>query len=251
MKKFSQILLLAIFSLVTNLTFAQTADDVINKYFEVTGGKTKWATLKDVKATGKLKIPSQGLELPMVMLQKAPNKQKMTMTFQGKEIVQPSFDGNEGWNTNFMTMKAEKMEAEDSEIMKQDTDFPDAFWNFKDKGYSITLEGDETVEGVACHKIKLTKKPVKVDGKEEENFSYYFFDKENGVPVMSRSVGKKGQMKGIAIESFMSDYQDVNGVMLPFTMNQKMNGKVMASVVIEKIETNVNVDDKVFAFPQN
>ena len=111
----------------------------------------------------------------MVMLQKSPNKQKMTMTFQGKDIVQPSFDGNEGWNTNFMTMKPEKMEAEDSEIMKQDTDFPDAFWNFKDKGYSIALEGEESVEGVACHKIKLTKKPVKVDGKEEENFSYYFF----------------------------------------------------------------------------
>jgi outer membrane lipoprotein-sorting protein len=251
MKKFSKILLLTVLSLVTNLTFAQTADDVINKYFEATGGKAKWATLKDAKATGKLKIPSQGLELPMVILQKLPNKQKITMTFQGKEMVQPSFDGNEGWNTNFMTMKAEKMEAEESEIMKQEVDFPDAFYNFKEKGYSITLEGEETLEGVVCHKIKLTKKPVKVDGKEEENFSYYFFDKENAVPVMSRSVSKKGQMKGIAIESFMSDYQEVNGISFPFTVTQKVNGKVAATVAIEKIETNVNVDDKVFAFPQN
>jgi outer membrane lipoprotein-sorting protein len=185
------------------------------------------------------------------MLQKAPNKQKVTLNFQGKEIVQPAFDGNEGWNTNFMTMKPEKMEAEDSEIMKQESDFPDSFWNYKSKGYSATLEGEETIEGTACHKIKLTKKPVKIDGKEEENFSYYFFDKENGVPVMTRSVGKKGQMKGVVSETLMSDYQEVNGVYLPFTLTQKMNGQVAVTIAIEKVEINANVDDKEFAFPNN
>jgi hypothetical protein len=95
----------------------------------------------------------------------------------------------------------------------------------------------------------LTKKPIKVDGKEEEDFSYYFFDKENGVIIMNRSVGKKGQMKDVAIESLMSDYQEVNGLFFPFTVTQKVNGQEMFSMTMEKIEMNVAIDNKEFAFP--
>lgn len=251
MRKNTKIFTLLFLALLSNVLFAQSADDVINKYIQVVGGADKLAAIKDIKMSGKVKVPSQGLELPVVMLQKAPNKQKMTMTFQGKEIVQPAFDGEVAWQTNFMTMKAEKMETEDSENLKKDLDFPDPFLNYKSKGYSATLEGEETIEGVACHKIKLTKKPVKVDGKEEEDFSYYFFDKENGVPVMTRSVGKKGPMKGVTTESFMSDYQEVNGLYFPFTINQKVNGQVAASISITKIELNVNIEDKEFTFPNN
>lgn len=249
MKNSKRFFLFAILALVANITVAQTADEIIENYFKVTGGKDKWAALTSVKMSGKVK--AQGMEFPIKMLNKLPNSQKMVFSFQGMEIVQTAFNGSEAWSTNQMTMKPEKMEAEDSEMMKQELDFPDAFWNYKEKGYSIALDGEETIEGVACHKIKLTKKPVKIAGKEEENFVFYFFDKENGVPVMTRSVGKKGQMKGIAIEAFMSDYQEVNGVFFAFTINQKTNGQTVATIAVEKIETNVAIDDKEFAFPNN
>ncbi len=249
MRNSKRFFLFAILALVANITVAQTADEIIENYFKATGGKDKWATLKSVKTSGKVK--TQGMEFPITIMNKLPNNQKMVFSFQGKEFVQTAFNGSEAWSTNQMTMKPEKMEAEDSEIMKQEIDFPDAFWNYKEKGYAIALEGEETIEGTVCHKIKLTKKPVKVSGKEEENFSYYFFDKENGVPVMTRSVGKKGQMKGIAVESFMSDYQEVNGIFFAFTMTQKMNGQAIATIAVEKVEINAAIDDKEFAFPAN
>jgi outer membrane lipoprotein-sorting protein len=174
---------------------------------------------------------------------------KQSVSFQGKEITMSAFDGKETWKTNFMTMKAEKGEAEDSENAAKSLDFPDPFLDYKSKGYSIALEGEEKVEGTDCYKIKLTKKPIKVDGKEEEDFSFYFFDKENGVVIMNRSVGKKGQMKDVAIESLMSDYQEVNGLFFPFTVTQKVNGQEMFSMTMEKIEMNVAIDNKEFAFP--
>ncbi len=249
MKNVKGIFLFTLLALFANIVVAQTADEIVENYFKATGGKDKWATLKSVRTSGKLKV--QGMELPSTIINKLPNSQKMTFSFQGKEFVQTAFNGNEAWSTNQMTMKPEKMESEDSEMMKQEVDFPDAFWNYKEKGYSIALEGEETIEGVACHKIKLTKKPVKISGKEEESFSYYFFDKENGVPVMFRSTGKKGQMKGIAMESFLSDYQEVNGIFFAFTVTQKVNGQAVATIAIEKVEVNVDIDDNEFAFPQN
>jgi len=227
---------------------AQTVDEIIDKYLKNTGGKDKWAALKSVKMTGKAK--AQGMDLPISIIQ-AGDKQKMVITFQGKDITQMAFDGTTGWSTNFMTMKAEKMEAEQSENMKQETaDFPDPFVNYKQKGYKVALEGKEKVEGTECFKIKLTKKPVKVDGKEEENVVYYFFDTENYVPIMTRTTIKRGQMKGATVESALSDYQEVNGLFFPFSVSTKYNGKPGEAVAMEKIELNVPINAKDFAFPE-
>jgi outer membrane lipoprotein-sorting protein len=227
---------------------AQTVDEIINKYYENTGGREAWSKITTIKSIAKVK--TQGLELPAIMLSK-PMKQKMSFTFQGITIVQPAFDGTTGWQTNFMTMKAEKMEAEDNEITKAEVeDFPDAFLSYKSKGYALELQGSETVEGTDCYKIKLTKKPIMIDGKEEENSSVYFFDKDNYVPIMTKSVIKKGPAKGKTSESLMSDYQEVSGVMMPFSIAQKFDGQLQASIMIEKIEVNVPIDDKEFTFPE-
>jgi outer membrane lipoprotein-sorting protein len=236
-------------SLLSSFSFAQSADDVVNKYLEATGGKDKWVALKSVKMIAKGK--QQGMEFPLVALQKAPNKQKQTISFQGKDITVSCFDGKEMWTTNFATMKPEKGEAEDSQNAALEQDFPDPFLGYKEKGYSISLEGEETVEGAVCHKVKLTKKPIKVDGKEEENSSFYFFDKENGVIIMQRQVAKKGPAKGATMEILMSDYQEVEGLFFPFTVSQKYNGQVAFSLVVEKIMLNAEIADTDFAFPTN
>jgi hypothetical protein len=248
MKKTINLFFVAAFSFVMTSLQAQTADEIIEKYFEVTGGKAKWAEVKTVKMTGKGK--QGGMEFPLVSLQKAPNLQKQTINFQGKDITVSAFDGKEMWATNFMTMKPEKGESEDSENAAKSLDFPDPFLDYKSKGYSVALEGEESVEGTDCYKIKLTKKPIKVDGKEEEDFSYYFFDKENGVIIMNRSVGKKGQMKDVAIETLMSDYQEVNGLYFAFTVSQKMNGQVMFSMTMDKLDINTPIQNSEFEFPK-
>ncbi len=228
---------------------AQTAEEIIEKYLKAIGGKEKIAALKSVKMTGKGK---QGpMEFPLVAIQAEGGKQKNSVTFQGKEIVQPAFDGNTGWSTNFMTMKAEKMETEDAENKKREgADFPETFLDYAKKGYKIALEGKEKVEGTECFKVKLTKKTMLIDGKEEENVVYYFFDTENFVPLVSQTTGKKGQEKGVKFETVYSDYQEVNGLYFPFSISQKANGEVRFTMVIEKVELNVAVDDKIFAFPE-
>lgn len=233
--------------LIANVSGAQTVDQILDKYFENIGGRKAIGEIKSMKMTAKVK--TQGMEFPCVMLSKG-KKQKISFTFQGLEMTQPCFDGEIGWQTNFMNMKAEKMEAEDSEILRsQFEDFPDAFLKYKEKGYKLELQGSETVEGTDCFKMKLTKKPYVIDGKEEENATIYFFDKESYVPIVTKTLAPKGPAKGKYSETVLSDYQEVNGVMLPFSLQQKFDGQVMANIEIEKIEVNIDIDDKVFVFP--
>ncbi len=239
--------LLLVFAFQTT-TQAQTAEEIVESYIETIGGAEKMGAVKNVKMT--MKAKAQGMDLPVVMYQAAPNKQRMDMTFQGKTMTQMSFDGETGWGVNFMTMESEKWDQEQSDMMKGEMDFPDSFYNYANKGYKVSLEGEETIDGTACHKIKLTKKPVMVDGEEEENFSYYFFDKETNVPIMVRSYGKSGQMKGVESELYMSDYQEVDGIYFAHSMTQKAKGQTMFSSVIETIEINsAEVNDDLFTFP--
>lgn len=228
---------------------AQTADEVIDKYYEVVGGKEAMMKLKNTKSTATVKV--QGMDLPATIVSTADGKMKLTINFQGMEIIQPAFDGETGWQTNMQTMQPEKMDAEANKMMKdQVADFPDPFMNYKSKGYTATFEGVEAIDGTDANKIKLTKKPIMVDGKEEDNSTYYFFDKDSGVMLASKSTAQAGPMKGMTVEATMSDYQEVDGIYFPFSIQNKVNGQVQATIILEKVELNTAIDNAMFAFPK-
>ena len=150
----------------------------------------------------------------------------------------------------FRSMKAEKSTAEDTANFKLNTnDFPDSFVNYKEKGYTIELLGKETIDGAETFKIKLVKEPVTIDGNQEDDISFYFFDTENFVPIAIQTEIKSGQGKGMMSEVTMSDYQEVEGLYFPFSMTQGVKGQPGAPLTIESIELNPTVDAGAFAFP--
>lgn len=250
MKKVLILFAAFVFSLGTQALHAQAVESLIDTYLENVGGKKKLAALKTMKLTAKGN--AQGMELPVTMYTTANGKQRLDMVFQGQEITQMAFDGKEGWGINFMTGEAEKMDAEQSKIMKEQvSDFPDPFLNYKEKGYTVTLEGEEEVEGTATYKIKLTKKPLMIEGEEVENFSYYYFDKDALVPIMQEDFAKSGPMKGQASQTFTSDYQEVgDGLFMAHSITQKMGGNPVFSMNVETIELNVDIEESFFAFPE-
>jgi outer membrane lipoprotein-sorting protein len=246
--KFKHVLI-AVLSFTLLGAKAQTAEEIIDKYFENTGGYTNWAKVESMKLDAK--VNQQGLEIPLVMLQLKDGRQATTITFQGKEIKQGVYDGTSLWSHNFMNMKAEKSDAEATENFKANlgSDFPTAFFDYKKRGYKVEFLGKETIEGTETFKIKLTKNPTKVDGQPKDNIEFYFFDMENYVPLMVESEITQGQAKGMIGQTKLSDYQEVNGLIVPFSMSQGVKGGGSQPITITKIEINPKVDVAVFAFP--
>ncbi len=230
-------------------SYAQTADEILAKYFENTGGIDKWKALGGIKMSAK--VNQGGMEIPLDIIQLKDGRQMTVITFQGKEIKQGVYDGTTLWAHNFMTMKAEKSDAEATENFKKDIgDFPDPFLNYKTRGFKIELLGKETVDGSETFKIKLTKSPIKVDGKEEENTVYYYFDTENFVPLMMESEVKSGPQKGSISQVKMSDYQEISGLLMPFSMSQGVKGGPSQPLTITAIVVDPKVDAAAFAFPE-
>jgi len=230
-------------------TKPQTVDNILAKYYENSGGKARWDSLKSVRMTGQVSV--QGMEIPVTIIQTAAGQQKVSIKFQGQEITQVAFDGEKGWNTDFMTQKAEKMSAEANANTKQQVlDFPDAFHNYREKGYLAQLEENEMIEGKEALKVKLIKKPVKLDGQEQENVVYYFFDPENYLPIAMRNTSLSGQTKGASVETLLDDYRQVQGLLFPFSSKISYNGQPGEAIQIENIETNVTINPLLFAFPK-
>jgi len=232
-------------------TQAQTVDEIVAKYFENTGGVDKWKALQGMKITAK--VNQQGMEIPLEIVQLKDGLQMTSISFQGKSIKQGVFDGNDLWSHNFMTMKAEKSDAETTENMKLDVgEFPDPFLTYKERGLKAELMGKETIEGTETFKIKLTKKPIKVDGKATDNVVFYYFDAENFVPLVMEMEVKSGPGKGQISQIKWSDYQEVpngNGLLMPFTMSQGAKGGPSQPINISAIELNPKVDNTEFKFP--
>ncbi len=232
-----------LFSVISAPIFAQSADEVIAKYFTTIGGVEKLKPLKGIKM--EMSIDAQGMQIPVEMVQLAGGKMYVKISMQGKEITQMASDGTTMWSTNFMTMKAEKSDAETTaNAMLSNNDFPDALLDYKAKGYAAEFIGKETKEGTECFKLKLTKKPVTLNGVKTDDVSYYYFDTENYLPIVTETEIKAGPMKGQKSVSTMSDYQEVDGVYFPFSMN--MGGQTLK---VKKITLNPTVAETAFTFP--
>jgi outer membrane lipoprotein-sorting protein len=231
-------------------TMAQTADEILAKYFENTGGLEKWKALKGMKMMAK--VNQGGMEIPLEIVTMKDGKQMTAISFQGKIIKQGVFDGKDLWSTNFMTQKAEKSDAETTENVKKDLgDFPSPFVDYKSKGYKVELVGKETIEGTETFKLKLTKTPYKIDGLETENVSYFYFDSQDYIPIISESEIKSGPAKGQILQNKFSDYQETsNGLIMSFTRTTGLKGQPGQALNITEIQLDPVIDAKEFTFPE-
>jgi outer membrane lipoprotein-sorting protein len=219
---------------------AQTADEVVEKYLKAVGGADKWKKMETMVTTAKGEMG--GMSFPIVLTAMRPNSLRMEADIQGTKIVQPSFDGTTAWTVNPLGGAAEptKMDEESTKDLARNK-FEDEFIDYKTKGHIVTLEGTEEAEGAKCFKLKIVLK----QGGEK----IYFMDVENYIPIMIREFAMSGPNKGQASEVVMGDYKEVDGMMMPHSIEQKAGGQTQFVMKIEKIEINPKIDKSVFAFP--
>lgn len=232
-------------------TSAQTADEIIDTYLENIGGKEEWSKIESMTVTGVGR--QQGVDYPFVATYMEDGRYVIDVDLQGTSFIVEAFDGTNSWAMNFQSQKAEASDSETSMNTKNESrdEIVSPFYDYEDKGYSIELVGEDTWEGTEVYKIKLIKKPVIVDGKEEENIEMFYFDKENYVPIASEAKITSGPGKGSQVQTVYSDYQEVNGLYVPFTQIDKINGQVGLEMKVKSIEFNKEVNDDIFKMPED
>lgn len=221
---------------------AQTADELIEKNLQASGGRQKIEAVKSFRMTGKMVAP-QGMELPMVIEYKQPDKIRTEATIQGMTMIQ-ALNGSEGWMVApFMGKKdPEKMSADDVKQAQEQMDSFDLLTKYKEKGHTIEYAGKEDIEGTPAYKLKVTKKNGDV--------SHIYLDAESYLQVKSSGKTKVQGGQEVETDTALGDYKAVDGVLYPHSIETQLKGIPGKMVMtFSKIEINPVLEDSRFAMP--
>lgn len=221
--------------------FAQTAEEIIERYIENVGGSEIWKTVKTTKISGKISV--QGMDISYETYSKAPNKEYAESNVMGKKIVE-AFDGEQVWRINpFMGGTTPQYGTEEESKERSKKLFENKFIDYQEKGHSIELLGQEEIDGNTCFVIKMTEK----DGTE----STTYIDTESYLPYMiSTVISDGGDFDGTESQTYLSEYTEIDGVYMAFRSETRMNGKTTMTIVIETAEVNVDIEDSLFEMPK-
>jgi outer membrane lipoprotein-sorting protein len=216
---------------------AQTVDEILSKNAQAHGGLEKIKSVTSMKLTGKIQDAS-GSAAVFTMQKKRPNLLRIDSTYRGKKAAE-GYDGNTSWQTSLIGDTVELPEDEIKNI-REDAEFDSPLIDYREKGNAIELVGKEDVNGTAAHKLKITLN----DGSAQ----FLYLDVNTGLELKeTRKVKQAGQEA--EVNMFFSNYKQVNGVTLPFSIKSKTAGKPDQQITIEGVEANPAVDDSVFKMP--
>ena len=219
--------------LVTCVINAQTLDEIVKKYSEA-NKQDKISAMSTIKITGKMS--AMGMDLPLEMWMKNPNKIKTVTNFNGQEMVSV-FDGTKGYSINPMTGSADPVEMTPDQVKQtQNSNF---FQNYMEnylKEGKLALDGEENVNDKPAFKIKAN-----LDG---GNSTYMFIDKSSYLLVKTTTTVNSGGT-AVTVDSYPSDYKETNGILLPMKTTSSAQGMDF-TIIFDKVEVNLPMEDSLF-----
>jgi len=212
---------------------AQSLEEIVKKYSEA-NKQDKVSALKTIKITGRMSM--MGMDLPLEMWMKNPNKIKTVTNFNGQEMISV-FDGVKGYSVNPMTGSAEPVEMTADQIKQTQNSnyFSNSMATYLKEG-KLTLVGEENVNDKAAFKLK-----VNLDG---GNTTDMFIDKGSYLLVKTSTTVNSGGMT-VTVDAFPTDYKETNGLILPMKTTSSAQGMEF-SVIFDKVEVDVPIEDSVF-----
>jgi outer membrane lipoprotein-sorting protein len=221
---------------------AQTVDEIVARNLQAKGGAEKWKSVSSVRMTGQISL--QGKQLPLTIYAKRPNLNRQEITIQDSKLVQ-AFDGTTAWVVNPLTGSdaPHALPPAAAEMMRNSADFDGALIDYKAKGHTIELVGREKLGDTDVYHLKVTMRGG-------PHVQHYYLDAKTGIELKTSAEIDPGTGQPQKLETEMSGFEQVEGITVPRTVRQIVDGKPMVEMTIEKVEFNVPMDDALFRMPK-
>lgn len=227
--------------LAASYAAGQTADELIAKNVAARGGLEKLKAVQTMRLTGTMKVGDD--TMPSVLELKRPNKSRWQFTFDGQVAIQ-AYDGKTGWMLMPFTGMTEPqaMSPEEKQEAEQQADLDGPLVDSKAKGNAIELVGHDATFRPEDWKLKVTLKSGEV--------RYVYLDPKTFLQTTTMMT-KKIEGNEVVVTSTIGDYKEEGGLTLPhsFSASTKDGGETQ-TLVFDKIELNVPLDDERFGKPK-
>jgi len=220
-------------------------EELIKKHVAALGGLDALNVIRTMRFNGRMVEPKFTLEDFNVIRMK-PNFQKVWMPF-GEGFFAEGFDGVDAWEKPVADEHGHRVEGAPAEALRHAMELPGVMRplpEFVARGNSLELVGTQEVEGRAVYLLKATL----TDGFEKA----YYMDAETY--LITRSRDKRAFHPTFDptenhIETVMSDFREVDGVMIAFRESQRdwVTGEVLGELTWRRMEINVALREGDFA----
>jgi hypothetical protein len=225
---------------------AQTADEIIEKSIAAQGGRAAFQKLKTRTMTGTITLGTPVGDIPgtIEIQNAAPNKTRtlikadLTSLGAGPMQIDQRFDGTSGYVLD--SMQGDRpISGNQLDNMKNGA-FPHPFLTYKANGASVSTAGKEQMDGRDAFVVVF--EPTAGSAVRT------FIDAETYLPLATRVKTTLPQVGEIEQTSHTSDYRDVDGVKIPFKI--EVSSSIQSfTIVLNNVEHNTAIDDKMFVKP--
>ena len=215
---------------------ALTAEQIIDKAIEVTGGRAAREKITSTRFQGTLEIPSMAVKGPLDYYAKAPNKLATVVAIEGYGEERSGFDGRIAWADN--PQGSRLLEGASLERARREAVFnPELKW--RELYPKVDLLRRDKVGDREVYVIQLAP------ASGRPMIAYY--DTETFLTLRQDSETDTQDGPAMA-QNYLTDYREVDGVKTPFSI-RRVRPDIELRIQISKQENNVPIDDAKFARP--
>jgi hypothetical protein len=214
---------------------APSAESILDRYVQVTGGKQAYAKRKAEIAHSTVGCFPR-IKGTMTRYAAEPDKYYTSMDIEARE-VEMGINGQVAWENSALLGPRVKTGIERAEAIREGTMNSTANWR---KLYpKVVTQGIEMVDGEECYKVVMTP------AEGQPMVGYY--QKKSGLQVKLTSVAST-QMGDIPVELIASEYKDFGGILEPAKVTQK-TGPQEFSITLDSVEVNPAIPPGRFDLP--
>jgi len=219
-------------------TYGQELDEILEAHFKA-AEQEKMQKVETIITSGMNTYSMAGFESTFIKYQARPNKLSIQGEIQGSQVIQ-TYNGQTGWMyaPAMGIPEPKEMKGQELETILSQTEFENPLWNYEEKGNSLELAGTSD-DGSADH-IKLTAK----DG----DVLNFFIDTKSHLITSIISLEVMGGSE-TEIEVILKEYKNIKGIPVAQYVVTKMNGEVVTTIHIQKVEFNKKIDPALFEKP--
>ena len=214
-----------------------SAESVLDRYIQVTGGKQAYEKRKSEIAHGTVEFPALGIKGSMTRYAAEPDKYYYTIDIEGLGKMETGVNGSIAWENTALLGPRVKTGVERAEAIREGN--MNSTLNWRKLYPKVVNAGIETIDGEECYKVIMTP----AEGQPVTGY----YQKKSGLQVKITTVASS-QMGDIPVELIASEYKDFGGILEPAKVTQKA-GPSEFSITLERVEVNPAIPPEQFAVP--
>jgi outer membrane lipoprotein-sorting protein len=216
-----------------------SVDQILATYEQALGGQAAYEKVTTRAMKGTVEIPDDNVTGTALVVAKAPGSFRLTMDIPGYGVVETVLDGDNGWKKD-PDSGTHAMSKADLAVAQRDHHFYREI-RLKELYPKMQTAGVYKVNGHALYVVEATP----ASGPAEK----LYFDAESGL-LVKRDFERVTLEDGIVqYEMLFKDYRDVDGLKLPFTIEQRAPDNTMIFKFAE-IKNKAPLADTAFAKPE-